>query len=113
MIHPFLRLWWDTGVAAQAAGITIAARTARMATAILSGDPSGGPERRRMVSEKLAAADAGFRALARHSPLLILARPQTGSDLMALQARLAAAFLAPGYGTARRNARRLTRPRGR
>jgi len=52
--------WFETAAAMNAAAVTIAARNALVARALLSGDLSGGPEVPRMIAEKGTAAAAGY-----------------------------------------------------
>ncbi|MGE0747574.1 MAG: hypothetical protein AB7K86_20110 [Rhodospirillales bacterium] len=52
--------WYENAAAMNAAAFTIAARHALVARALFSGDPSGGPEVRRMIAEKGTAAAEGY-----------------------------------------------------
>lgn len=102
------KYWFDAALAANAASVTIGLRLLRLQQAMLAGDMSGGPEARRMVLEKVAAAQQGYWAGAS-----ALARAMTaqGADYWNVSARVAAAALAPSYRKARANARRLARRR--
>ena len=98
----------ETATAANAAAMTIGMRMLKMQQAMLLGDASGGPEARRMVTEKIAAAQAGYWALAKAMTPMMWSPPTTlwdGFDA------LSSAMLRPAYKKARRNARRLTRIR--
>ncbi len=103
--------WFQTSLAMNAASVTVAIRLYRMQQAMLSGDPSGGPEARRMVKEKVAAGREGYFRGAKAMTALMLAPPATAAGCWNSLAVAAFASAGPGYAKARANARRLTKLR--
>lgn len=99
-------LWLDAATTLNAAAMTVAMRVFRMQQAMLFGDASGGPEARRMVSEKLRAAQKGYWAGVQSATALMLSPPASWWNGAAGVAR---ATLRPGSRKARANARRLTK----
>lgn len=106
--HPAI-LAFEWASAANAAGLVIALRFARLQTAMLSGDLSGGPEASRMVSEKWAAGFEGWTAAGAYWPAYWGAAARGWTEAASVSTAMASAFLAPGARKARTNARRLSR----
>lgn len=103
-------LWFETAVAMNAAALTISMRLFRMQQAILLGDPTGGAESRRMVIEKVLAAQHGYWRGAEAVVDLMFERPGT-ADYWSKVSAVPSAALRPGFSKARSNARRLTKLR--
>lgn len=104
-------LWMETALAMNAAGLTVAMRMLRLQQAMLAGDLSGGSEARRMVTEKLIAAQTGAWRMGMAFASLALTPPRTRTSANNRARAAIASGLRPGYARARANARRLTRVR--
>lgn len=99
----------DLALAWNAAAFVVFQRTIDIQSAMLKGDPSGGPEARRMVNEKLAAAQEGTIDAWRAACGVAACPPMTLAAAQLAAAKVVNAAMRPAIRRARANARRLAK----